>query len=85
MSGLVDIGRPARQLCNGSMTQLMTDAATSVECPLCLRSFTTFSTTRNRTQVCPIVPSHLPDQAGKVKVELAALKRQRAGATLRPF
>ncbi len=85
MSGLTDLGRPARQLCNGSMTQLMTDASTSVECPLCLRSFTTFTTQRNARQVCPIVPSHLPDQAGKAKVELALLKRQRAGATPRPF
>ena len=84
MSGLVDLGRPARQLCTGSNTQLMTDAATSVECPLCLRSFETFSTQRNRGQVCPIIPSHLPDQAGRAKVELAALRR-RAGGTVRPY
>lgn len=84
MSGLVDHGRPARQLCPGSSKQLMQDAAKTVECPSCLKLFDSFMTQRNRAQSCPVVPSHLPDQAGRAKVELAALKRSKSG-TPRPF
>lgn len=74
----------ARQLCLGSNTQLMQDAADSVECPKCLRKFSSFTTTRNRAQLCPIVPSHLPDHDGRARVELAQLKRNQS-ATPRPF
>lgn len=74
----------ARQLCEGSSRQLMEDAADSVECPKCLRKFSSFTTTRNRSQLCPIVPAHLPDFEGRAKVELAALKRNQS-ATPRPY
>lgn len=63
----------------------MQDAAETVECPSCLKRFTSFDTTRNRQQVCPIIPSHLPDFDGRAKVELAALKRQTSSATPRPY
>lgn len=74
---------PARQLCAASNRQLMTDAADTVECPACLRSFKDFPTQRNRGQLHPIVPSHLADGAGLAKVELAKLKR--GSSTPRPF
>lgn len=61
----------------------MQDANDSVECPKCQLKFSDFDTTRNRAQVCPIVPSHLPDQAGRARVEAAQLRR-RTG-TPRPF
>lgn len=51
------------------MAQLMQDAGASVECPKCLRSFDVFDVQKNRSQRCPIVPSHLPDFAGRLKVE----------------
>lgn len=73
----------ARQLCPGSSVQLMVDADTTVECPKCQRKFSSFTTTRNRAQVCPIVPGHLPDREGLARIELFELKRR--SATPRPF
>jgi len=63
----------------------MTDAAATVECPSCLKSFSSFETTKNRAQRCPIVPSHLPDLAGRAKVETATMKRKTSSATPRPY
>lgn len=74
----------ARQLCDGSMTQLMEDAADKVQCPRCLREFGVFDTQKNRDQICPIVPSHLPDQAGLVQVQTAELRKRR-NDTPRPY
>lgn len=83
MSGLVDVGRPARQTCLGSRTQLMEDAGASVVCPKCLRSFDVFDVQKNRDQRCPVVPGHMADPNGLLKVELAATKRK--SLTPRPF
>lgn len=74
----------ARQNCAGSMRQLMEDAEDEVVCPECLKKFTTFDVQKNRSQRCPIVPSHLPDHAGQAKVREHRLKHQRTG-TPRPY
>lgn len=73
----------ARQLCPGSSIQLMQDATDTVECPKCQRPFSSFSTVRNRTQQCPVVPGHLPDREGLARVELFELRRR--SATPRPY
>lgn len=74
----------ARQLCAGSRAQLMEDAEGKVQCPKCLKEFSEFDTQKNRDQVCPIVPSHLPDPAGRAEVETAALRRRKT-ETARPY
>jgi hypothetical protein len=74
----------ARQLCAGSLHQLMEDAGDSVECPECLSRFSTFTTQRNRERTHPIVPSHLADRAGQLKVATARLKRG-SSTTPRPY
>lgn len=74
----------ARQLCLGSRAQLMQDAEDTVECPKCLKKFSEFDTQKNRDQLCPIVPSHLPDPAGKAEVEVADLRRRKV-ETARPY
>lgn len=74
----------ARQLCEGSRSQLMEDAEATVQCPKCLKTFSAFDTQKNRDQTCPVVPSHLPDPAGRAEVETAALRR-RKNETARPY
>lgn len=74
----------ARQLCTGSMQQLMVDAGLAVSCPVCGKHFTSFETQRNRAQVHPIVPSHLPDKEGQARIELDHARR-RASDTPRPY
>lgn len=74
----------ARQLCEGSMLQLMEDAAGSVTCPKCRLEFNVFDVQKNRDQRCPIVPSHLPDPRGRTEVAAAELKR-RKNDTPRPY
>lgn len=77
-------GPRARQLCHGSRRQLMVDAEPTVVCPECLLEFTDFETQRNRQQVCPVVPGHLPDSDGQMKVQMRA-REQRDSATPRPW
>lgn len=66
------------------MAQLMIDAEKTVECPKCLRSFSIFDTQKNRDRVHPIVPSHLPDPQGAMKVAAASVKRSKS-LTPRPY
>lgn len=74
----------ARQNCPGSMVQLMVDAGDTVICPECTKKFSSFDTQKNRSQRCPIVPSHLPDHAGRQRVLEQRLKRHRS-STPRPY
>lgn len=62
----------------------MEDAEKTVTCPKCKLEFSEFDTQKNRDQVCPIVPSHLPDPAGRAEVETANLRR-RKNETARPY
>lgn len=75
----------SRQLCLGANTQLMIDAEDTVTCPRCLTEFTEFTTQKNRDRVHPIVPSHLPDQAGALQVASDELRHRRNSDTPRPF
>lgn len=79
------VGPMARQICLGSRKQLMVDCTPDglVECPACLKVLTVEATVRNRDQVCPVVPSHMADQAGVMQVALS--KRARRGAAVKPF
>lgn len=79
------VGPKARQLCHGSRRQLMIDAENTVTCPECLLTFTQFETQRNRARVHPVVPGHLADPAGQMKVQLVAVQRRREGPTPRPW
>lgn len=74
----------ARQNCPGSSKQLMIDAGDSVTCPACEKEFSTFDTQKNRDRVHPIVPSHLPDFAGLVRVQTAEVRRRKS-TTPRPY
>lgn len=64
--------------------QLMVAAGDTVICPECTKPFSSFDTQKNRSQRCPIVPSHLPDQAGRAKVQDQRLKKTRDGGP-RPY
>jgi ribosomal protein L34E len=66
------------------MTQLMQDAGKQVECPMCGRVFNIFDTQKNRAQVCPIVPSHLPDFARMAEIEMEKAKNTKS-STPRPY
>lgn len=74
----------ARTLCAGSSKQLMIDAGKSVTCPSCEKKFDTFDTQKNRDRVHPIVPSHLPDRAGLIRVQTEEVRRRKS-TTPRPY
>lgn len=74
----------ARQLCPGSMAQVMEDAADSVLCPRCKKEFTDFPIQKNRDRRHPIVPSHMADPAGRLEVQVADARRRKSD-TPRPF
>lgn len=74
----------SRQLCNGSMTQLMEDAGASVQCPRCLRDFDVFDVQKNRDRRHPIIPSHIADSDGLLKVQTEEIRRKRSD-TPRPY
>ena len=61
------------------------DGAKVVACPRCLKMFSSFETQKNRDQVHPIVPSHLPDVAGANKVATEEARRKAGNGTVRPF
>jgi predicted RNA-binding Zn-ribbon protein involved in translation (DUF1610 family) len=77
--------QPSRQLCSASYRQLMVRAGSTVACPECGRTFDRFERQRDRDVEHPIVPSHLPDQEGAMRILTARRSDRSQSRTPRPW